>query len=68
MWRILTGLDLKPRLVRGWLIRSDDPDLYAKAAEICALYLNQPPQSTVLSIDEKEPNCPQLHRIATTTR
>jgi transposase len=51
--RILAGLDLKPHLVRGWLTRPDDPDFYAKAAAVCALYLHRPPQSIVLSVDEK---------------
>jgi transposase len=51
--RILAGLDLKPHLVRGWLTRPEDPDFYAKAAEVCALYLHRPPGSVVLSVDEK---------------
>ncbi|MEZ0067305.1 transposase [Streptacidiphilus sp. MAP12-20] len=51
--RILADLDLKPHLVRGWLTRPDDPDFYAKAAEVCALYLRCPPGSVVLSVDEK---------------
>ncbi|MFD3657721.1 IS630 family transposase [Streptomyces sp. NPDC058620] len=51
--RILADLDLKPHQVRGWLTRPDDPDFDAKAAEVCALYLRCPPQSVVLSVDEK---------------
>ncbi|PNG89675.1 IS630 family transposase [Streptomyces malaysiensis] len=51
--RILADLDLKPHLVRGWLTRPEDPDFYAKAAEVCALYLRCPPHSVVLSVDEK---------------
>jgi transposase len=51
--RILADLDLKPHLVRGWLTRPEDPDFYAKAAEVCALYLRRPPGSVVLSVDEK---------------
>jgi transposase len=51
--RILADLDLKPHLVRGWLTRPDDPDFYAKATEVCALYLRCPPGSVVLSVDEK---------------
>ncbi|QPI62302.1 IS630 family transposase [Streptomyces malaysiensis subsp. malaysiensis] len=51
--RILANLDLKPHLVRGWLTRPEDPDFYAKAAEVCALYLRCPPHSVVLSVDEK---------------
>ncbi|MFD8097025.1 helix-turn-helix domain-containing protein, partial [Streptomyces malaysiensis] len=43
--RILADLDLKPHLVRGWLTRPEDPDFYAKAAEVCALYLRCPPHS-----------------------
>ncbi|MGH3803649.1 MAG: IS630 family transposase, partial [Pseudonocardiaceae bacterium] len=51
--RILADLDLKPHLVRGWLTRPEDPDFFAKAAEVCALYLRCPPGSVVLSVDEK---------------
>jgi transposase len=51
--RILASLDLKPHLVRGWLTRPDDPGFYAKASEVCTLYLHCPPQSVVLSVDEK---------------
>ncbi|MEV0538154.1 IS630 family transposase, partial [Kitasatospora sp. NPDC050463] len=51
--RILAGLDLKPHLVRGWLTRPADPDFHTKAAEVCALYLNRPEGSVVLSVDEK---------------
>ncbi|MGP4092632.1 IS630 family transposase [Streptomyces sp. KR55] len=51
--RILADLDLKPHLVRGWLTRPEDPDFYARAAEVCALYLRRPPHSVVLSVDEK---------------
>ncbi|MFC9635793.1 HAD-IC family P-type ATPase [Streptomyces mirabilis] len=50
---ILADLDLKPHLVRGWLTRPEDPDFYAKAAEVCALYLHGPPHSVVLGVDEK---------------
>ncbi|MFD4397076.1 IS630 family transposase [Kitasatospora sp. NPDC058478] len=51
--RILAGLDLKPHKVRGWLTRRDTPDFWQRAAEVCALYLNPPAGSVVLSIDEK---------------
>lgn len=49
--RILAGLDLKPHLVRGWLVRPEDPGFYAKAAEVCALYLHTGLGSP--SVDEK---------------
>ncbi|MFJ4576992.1 helix-turn-helix domain-containing protein [Streptomyces sp. NPDC088846] len=35
--RILSGTDLKPHLVRGWLTRPADPEFFDKAAEVCAL-------------------------------
>jgi transposase len=51
--RILAGLDLKPHRVRGWLTRRASPDFFIKAAAVCDLYLNPPPGSIVVCIDEK---------------
>jgi transposase len=51
--RILAGLDLKPHRVRGWLTRRASPDFFVKAAAVCDLYLNPPPGSIVVCIDEK---------------
>ena len=50
--RILEEVDLKPHRTRGWL-HSRDPQFREKVTEICDLYLNPPPGSVVLSIDEK---------------
>lgn len=51
--RILADVDIKPYRVRGWLTRKDDPVFAARAAEVCDLYLNPPPNCVRLSIDEK---------------
>jgi transposase len=51
--RILADLDLKPHRVRGWLTRRTCPDFFARAAAVCQLYLNPPPGSIVVCIDEK---------------
>jgi hypothetical protein len=40
--RILTGADLKPHLVRGWLTRPADPQFFDKAADVCAVYRTLP--------------------------
>jgi transposase len=50
--RILADLDLKPHRVRGWLTRRSSPDFFVKAAAVCDLYLNPPPGSIVVCIDE----------------
>jgi len=50
--RILTQADIRPHLVRGWL-HSPDPRFREKVTEITELYLNPPPDSVVLCIDEK---------------
>ncbi len=52
VWRICTGLDLKPWQVRSWMT-SHDPDFWVKAADVCGLYLNPPENAVVYSIDEK---------------
>lgn len=49
--RILSQGDIRPHLVRGWL-HSPDPKFREKVTEICELYLNPPPGTTVLCIDE----------------
>jgi transposase len=51
--RILGSADLKPHLVRGWLTRPADPEFFAKAADVYALYRSCPPNAVALSIDEK---------------
>lgn len=52
IWRILDDLDLKPHRVQSWLT-SKDPDFWAKAADVCGLYLDPPENALVLSVDEK---------------
>ena len=51
--RILAELDIKPHQVRGWLTRKHDPLFWELAADICGLYLSQPTNALVLSVDEK---------------
>ncbi len=51
--RILKALSIKVHRVRGWLNRPADPDFAAKAAAVCDLYLNPPPDTALLSLDEK---------------
>jgi transposase len=52
VWRICRGLDLKPWQVQSWLT-SHDPDFWAKAGDVCGLYLNPPENAVVWSVDEK---------------
>ena len=51
--RILADLDIKPHKIRSWLTRSDDPEFWERVADVCGLYLSQPLNALVLSIDEK---------------
>jgi transposase len=51
--RVLGAVDLKPHLVRGWLTRPADPEFFTRAADVCDLYRNRPPNAVVLSVDEK---------------
>jgi transposase len=51
-WRICKALDLKPWQVQSWMT-SHDPDFWAKAADVCGLYLNPPENAVVWSVDEK---------------
>lgn len=51
-WRICRALDLKPWQVESWMT-SHDPDFWAKAGDVCGLYLNPPENAVVWSVDEK---------------
>ena len=51
-WRICRALDLKPWQVQSWMT-SHDPDFWAKAGDVCGLYLNPPANAVVWSVDEK---------------
>src|SRR3954452_14574030 len=51
-WRICKALDLKPWQVESWMT-SHDPDFWAKAGDVCGLYLNPPENAVVWSVDEK---------------
>jgi transposase len=50
--RILNDSDVQPQRFQLWL-HSPDPLFREKVAEICALYLQPPPGSIVVSYDEK---------------
>jgi transposase len=50
--RVLTDVDVQPHRFRLWL-HSPDPLFREKVAEVCALYLQPPPGSIVVSFDEK---------------
>jgi transposase len=52
VWRICRALDLKPWQVQSWMT-SHDPDFWAKAGDVCGLYLNPPENAVVWSVDEK---------------
>jgi transposase len=51
-WRICAALDLKPWQVESWMT-SHDPEFWAKAGDVCGLYLNPPENAVVWSVDEK---------------
>jgi len=38
---------------RGWLRRADDPGFWVRAGQVCRLYLNPPPGTVLISLDEK---------------
>lgn len=51
--RILADAHVRPHKVRGWLNRADDPGFWARAGQVCRLYLDPPPGTVLISIDEK---------------
>lgn len=50
--RILSAGDIRPHHVQAWM-HSPDPQFREKVKEITELYLNPPPGSTVICVDEK---------------
>ena len=52
VWRICKSLDLKPWQTESWMT-SNDPEFWAKAADVCGLYLSPPENAVVWSVDEK---------------
>ena len=48
VWRICRSLDLKPWQTESWMT-SHDPDFWAKAGDVCGLYLDPPDTSMVWS-------------------
>ena len=57
--KILAGMDIDLRKVRGWLNRRDDPDFWTRVRDVCGLYLNPPDRAIVLSVDEKTGSKPR---------
>ena len=51
--RVLAGAKVRPHKVRGWLNRADDPSFWLRAGQVCRLYLDPPPGTVLISIDEK---------------
>lgn len=51
--RILSEAKVRPHKVRGWLNRADDPSFWIRAGAVCRLYLNPPPGTVLISVDEK---------------
>ncbi len=51
--RVLRDAHVRPHKVRGWLNRADDPSFWARAGAVCRLYLDPPPGTVLISIDEK---------------
>ena len=51
--RALAEAKVRPHKVRGWLNRADDPSFWVRAGAVCRLYLEPPPGTVLVSIDEK---------------
>ncbi len=51
--RVLAGTQIRPHKIRGWLNRADDPGFWARAGQVCRLYLDPPPGTVLISVDEK---------------
>ena len=52
VWRIFDAFDLKPWQTTSWRTFKD-PEFWAKAGDVCGLYLDPPANAVVWSVDEK---------------
>jgi transposase len=51
--RILDEAKVRPHKVRGWLGRAGDDTFWIRAGQVCRLYLDPPPGTVLISVDEK---------------
>jgi transposase len=51
--RVLAEAKVRPHKVRGWLNRADDDAFWSQAGAVCRLYLDIPPGTLLVSVDEK---------------
>ncbi|HYA49843.1 MAG TPA: IS630 family transposase [Streptosporangiaceae bacterium] len=51
--RVLAEAKVRPHKVRGWLNRADDDTFWLRAGAVCRLYLDPPPGTVLVSVDEK---------------
>jgi transposase len=51
--RVLAEAKIRPHKVRGWLNRADDDTFWIRAGQVCRLYLDPPPGTVLISVDEK---------------
>ena len=51
--RVLGEAEVRPHKVRGWLNRAGDPSFWIRAGQVCRLYLDPPPGTALISVDEK---------------
>lgn len=51
--RVLAEAKVRPHKVRGWLNRADDPAFWIRAGAVCHMYLDPPPGTVLISVDEK---------------
>jgi transposase len=51
--RVLGEAKVRPHKVRGWLNRAADPAFWSRAGQVCRLYLDPPPGTVLIIIDEK---------------
>ncbi len=51
--RVLAEARVRPHKVRGWLNRAEDDTFWVRAGAVCRRYLDPPPGTLLLSVDEK---------------
>ena len=51
--RVLAEAKVRPHKVRGWLNHADDPSFWIRAGQVSRIYLNPPPGTVLISVDQK---------------
>src|SRR6266567_1652728 len=51
--RVLGEAEVRPHKIHNWLNHTNNPSFWIRAGQVCRLYLDPPPGTALISVDEK---------------